>query len=378
MAEALHGGRVHAAARELGLAPEAILDFSANLNPLGPPPGVFALLRQAGPELVCAYPDLEAPALRATLGARHGVPAERLVLGAGGAALLFLALRALAPERVLVPRPCFREQPRAVAACGAQLREGPMPGLRLDLDGLDGLLDPEARDAQDAPSCAGRLRTEPPDARPCDAVLITNPHNPTGQLLPPGPLEAWIQAHPRTAVVVDEAFMDYGPDQALPARLLDRPRTVVLRSLTKFYAMPGLRVGYALADPATARRMAALQEGWPVGELELRAAQAALADPDHARRTLSAFRQDAPAFVQGLRALGLRPLPSAGPFVLLPLPGSGADLARSLRPRGILVRTCAEWPGLGDTYVRLALRGRPDWAPLFQGLADWLGALPRP
>ena len=128
----------------------------------------------------------------------------------------------------------------------------------------------------------------------------------------------------------------------------------------------------ALADPATARRMEALQEGWPVGELELRAAQAALADPDHARRTLDACRRDAPAFVQGLRALGLRPLPSAGPFVLLPLPGSGTDLARSLRPWGILVRTCAEWPGLGDGYVRLALRGRPDWEPLFQGLADWL------
>jgi len=355
MAEALHGGRVHAAARELGLAPAAILDFSANLNPLGPPPGVFALLRQAGPELVCAYPDLEAPDLRATLGARHGVPAERLVLGAGGAALLFLALRALAPERVLVPRPCFREQPRAVAACGAQLREAPMPELRLDLDDLAGLLAGDAR-----------------DPRPCDAVLLTNPHNPTGQLLPPGPLEAWIRAHPETAVVVDEAFMDYAPDQALPARILDRPRTVVLRSLTKFYAMPGLRVGYALADPATARRMEALQEGWPVGELELRAAQAALADPDHARRTLDACRRDAPAFVQGLRALGLRPLPSAGPFVLLPLPGSGTDLARSLRPWGILVRTCAEWPGLGDGYVRLALRGRPDWEPLFQGLADWL------
>jgi threonine-phosphate decarboxylase len=132
-------------------------------------------------------------------------------------------------------------------------------------------------------------------------------------------------------------------------------------------------VGYALADPDTARRMAALQEGWPVGELALRAAAAALADAAYARRSLAAFHADAPDFAAGLEALGLHPLPSAAPFVLVPLPGSGTELARALRPQGILVRTCSEWPGLGDRFVRLALRGRGDWPALFRALRAWLG-----
>ena len=344
MAEALHGGRVHELARELDLPLDAILDFSANLNPLGPPPGVLALVRGLDPALVSAYPQAEAPDLRERLGARHRTRPGNLVLGAGGAALLFLALRALAPRRVLVPQPCFREQPRAVAACGAELEAAPMPGLRLDLD---------------------RLR---PGA--CDAVLLTNPHNPTGQCLPAQELAAWIRRQPQLALVLDEAFMDYAEAESLLPELLDRPRTVVLRSLTKFFAMPALRVGYALADPDTARRMAALQEGWPVGELALRAASAALADTGYAQRSLAAFRADLPDFTAGLEALGLRPLPSAAPFVLVPWPGSGTALARALRPRGILVRTCADWPGLGDAFIRLALRRREDWPALFRALED--------
>jgi threonine-phosphate decarboxylase len=312
---------------------------------------VLDLLRGTDPAMVAAYPDAQAADLRQRLCLRHGAAPKNLVLGSGGAALLFLALRALAPRRVLVPQPCFREQPRAVAACGAELEPVAMAAMRLDLTRL-------------AP---GR----------CDAVLLTNPHNPTGQCLPRSELMAWLQRHPEPALVLDEAFMDYAEGESLLPAVLARPRTVVLRSLTKFYAMPALRVGYALADPHTARRMAALQEGWPVGELALRAALAAVADDAYAQRSLAAFHADAPAFRSGLEALGLRPLPSRGPFCLVPLPGSGTQLALALRPQGILVRTCAEWPALGDRYVRLALRRRQDWPALFRGLERWLASLDR-
>lgn len=329
MDESLHGGRVHAARRELGWGPAELLDFSANLNPLGPPAGVMALLQKATPDLITAYPDSEAPRLRALLCSRHGATESTLVLGSGGASLLFLALRALSPRRVLVPEPCFREQPRAVAACGAELVPVPMVGLRLDLE-----------------------RLEPPVG---DALLLTNPHNPTGQRLSPGELGPWILRHPGLAVIVDEAFMDYAPQESLLPQILERPRTVILRSLTKFFAMPGLRVGYAFADAVTAARMTDLQESWPVGQLELLAAEAALLDREYEDRTLTAFREDLPRFQDELQALGLFPLPSRAPFVLTPVPGSATALARALEAEGILVRTCARWPGLGDSYLRLAL-----------------------
>jgi threonine-phosphate decarboxylase len=346
MAEPLHGGRIHAMARELGYSTEKLLDFSANLNPLGPPEGVMELLRNADQGLVAAYPDSDSPSLRAALCARHGADPASLVLGSGGASLLFLALRALTPRRVLVPQPCFREQPRAVAACSAELVPLPMQDLKLNLQSLG--------------------------ASGGDALLLTNPHNPTGQLLSRTKLSTWIQDHPGLALIMDEAFMDYAPTESLLPELLARPHTVILRSLTKFYAMPGLRVGYAFADTATAARMADLQEGWPVGQLELLAAEAALHDRGYEKRSLAAFAEDLPAFEAELRSLGLEPLLSHAPFLLLPVPVSGTALAGRLAAEGILVRTCAQWPGLGDGYLRLALRRSPDRGRLIEALAHHL------
>lgn len=109
------------------------------------------------------------------------------------------------------------------------------------------------------------------------------------------------------------------------------------------------------------------QEGWPVGQLELLAAEAALRDTDYERRTLSAFKEDLPAFRTELEALGLAPLPSQAPFILAPV-ASGIALAQRLAQEAILVRTCAQWPGLGDGYIRLALRSAPDRRRLLEAL----------
>jgi threonine-phosphate decarboxylase len=344
--ETIHGGRLHAAARELSLEPGSVLDFSANLNPMGPPASVLAALGGALPGALAAYPDVEAPALRRQLCLGHGAQDRHLVLGNGGAALLFLALRALAPARVLLPEPCFREQPRAIRGAGAEAVSHPLADLRLDLAALA------------------------PEQRRCDAALLTNPHNPTGQLLPAQALLDWVQAHPGLALILDEAFMDYHPEESLVQALLERPKTVILRSLTKFYGMPGLRVGYGFADPATAGRMRELQEAWPVGQLELVAAQAALEDTAYASATRTAFQADAARFRAALAGRsGIQVLPGAAPFVLIRLlRSSGTALAGRLRQRGLLVRMCAQWPGLGDAYLRLAVRGPGDQDRLLEAM----------
>ncbi|HWQ09407.1 MAG TPA: aminotransferase class I/II-fold pyridoxal phosphate-dependent enzyme, partial [Holophaga sp.] len=214
------------------------------------------------------------------------------------------------------------------------------------------------------------------DADSCDAVLLTNPHNPTGQLLPREPLMQWIEAHPSLAMVLDEAFMDYHPDQSLVPDLLQRPRTVILRSLTKFYSMPGLRVGYAFADPDTARRMADLQEAWPVGQLELTAAMKALGDEAFELESRRAFSLDAPRFRAALESLpGIEVVPGVAPFVLVRLHHhSGTLVAETLARQGLLVRTCAQWPGLGDRYLRLAVRCPGDQDQLLGALGSILKA----
>lgn len=348
MAEFLHGGRVHETARRLGLPPEAILDFSANLNPLGPPEGVLRVFREATYEQLAAYPDTEAPGLRRRLEARHGLRPAQLILGHGGAALLMLALRALAPRRVLVPVPCFREQPRAIAACGAVMvpLPLPMPGMSLDLGALERALGD------------------------CDTVLLTNPHNPTGQCLSKTQLLGLMERHPAITFIVDEAFGDYAPEASLLPEALDRPRLVVLRSLTKCFAMPALRVGYACAEPGAVAWMEGLQEAWPCGQLDLLAAEAALEDTDYWDRSLQAFREDAPRMQAGLEALGLEVLPSAAPFFLVRLPAPcGTAWAEALQAEGILVRTCRDWPGLDDRYLRLAVKRAEAQDRLFQALS---------
>lgn len=346
MADPLHGGRIHETARKLGLLPESILDFSANLNPLGPPEGVLEIFRTATPELLAAYPDTEAPGLRRRLEARHGLRPAQLILGHGGAALLMLALRALAPRRVLVPVPCFREQPRAIAACGAVMVPLPMPGMALDLMALERAL-------------GG-----------CDAVLLTNPHNPTGQCLSKALLLGLMDRHPAVSFIVDEAFGDYAPEASLLPEALERPRLVVLRSLTKCFAMPALRVGYACAEPGAVAWMEGLQEAWPCGQLDLLAAEAALDDTAYWDQSLRAFQEDAPRMKEGLEALGLEVLPSAAPFFLVRLPAPcGTAWAESLQAEGILVRTCRDWPGLDDRYLRLAVKRPEAQDRLFQALS---------
>lgn len=341
--EALHGGRVHAYARAMGFSPDQWLDFSANLNPLGPPKGVLQVFKDLQPEWLSAYPDSEAPALRRQLTEKHGALDEHLVLGNGGASLLMLALRASKVQRVHVPWPCFREQPRAIRAAGAELCPLPMSDMRLDLASLD---IPKG-----------------------DALLLTNPHNPTGQLLGKADLSRWIEAYPEVFVIVDEAFMDYVPGESLLPDILNRPKTIILRSLTKFYAMPALRVGYAFADVETAQMMRELQEAWPVGQLEILAAQAALADAEYEQQSIETFKVQAAAFEKVLRDLGWQPYPSAGPYFLVGLPMSGTALARDLAMAGILIRTCATWPGLGDEYIRLAVRSLEDQARFAEALA---------
>lgn len=348
---AIHGGRVHEAARELGLPPEAILDFSANLNPLGPPSGVIEALRWALPSALLAYPDADPADLKARLCARHGACEEHLILGSGGASLLFLALRALAPKQVALPLPAFSEQARAVAATGILLL--PLDaGLPMDLARVSAQLNG------------------------ADALILTNPHNPTGQLWDAATLGGWLEAHPHLALVLDEAFMDYTPWATQLPDLLARPRTVILRSLTKFYAMPGLRVGHAFADAATAARMRDLQEGWPVGQLALLAAEAALRDKAFEIRSLASFRAIQPVWRAQLEALpGAVVLPSAAPFFLLRLLGPwGTRLAAELRREGILIRTCEAWPGLDDHHLRLAVKDEAAHARLLPRLRALLEA----
>lgn len=313
----------------------ALTDLAVNVRADTPP----AWLREqiaASLDGLAAYPD--GRAARAAVAARHGVPLERVLLTAGAAEAFVLLARALKVRQPVVIHPQFTEPEAALRDAGHTVD-------RVLLRESDGFrLDPAA---------------VPEDA---DLVVIGNPTNPTSVLHPAGAIAAL--ARPGRTLVVDEAFMDAVPGEreALAGRT-DVPGLVVLRSLTKTWGLAGLRIGYVLAAPDTIHELSRAQPLWPVSTPALAAAEAcvsprALAEAAHAARRVASDRAHLVAGLREFEPDGLRVVePADGPFVLVRLPRA-AVVRRQLRGLGFAVRRGDTFPGLGDDWLRLAVRDR--------------------
>ncbi|MFF5493254.1 Rv2231c family pyridoxal phosphate-dependent protein CobC [Streptomyces aquilus] len=295
---------------------------------------------------LAAYPD--GREAREAVAARHGLPAERVLLTAGAAEAFVLLARALETRRPLVVHPQFTEPEAALRDAGHTVD-------RLLLREEDGFrLDPAA---------------VPEDA---DLVVIGNPTNPTSVL---HPAETIAQlARPGRTLVVDEAFMDAVPGEreALAGRT-DVPGLVVLRSLTKTWGLAGLRIGYVLAAPETVEDLERAQPLWPVSTPALAAARAcvqpqALAEAAHAAHRIAADRAHLVAGLREFAPDGLRVAePAEGPFVLVRLPRAAA-VRRHLRDLGFAVRRGDTFPGLDEEWLRLAVRDRATVNSFLQAL----------
>ncbi|MFC3576114.1 Rv2231c family pyridoxal phosphate-dependent protein CobC [Streptomyces yaanensis] len=285
---------------------------------------------------LAAYPD--GRAARAAVAARHGLPVEQVLLTAGAAEAFVLLARALKVRRPVVVHPQFTEPEAALRDAGHTVERV----LLRQRDGfrLDPVLVPE-------------------DA---DLVVIGNPTNPTSVLHPAATVAAL--ARPGRTLVVDEAFMDAVPGEreALAGRT-DIPGLVVLRSLTKTWGLAGLRIGYVLASAETIAELERAQPLWPVSTPALAAAEAcvsprALAEAAHAAHRVAADRAHLVAGLREFEPDGLWVAePAEGPFVLIRLPRATA-VRRHLRGLGFAVRRGDTFPGLGEEWLRLAVRDR--------------------
>lgn len=285
---------------------------------------------------LAAYPD--GRAARAAVAARHGVPVERVLLTAGAAEAFVLLARALKVRRPVVVHPQFTEPEAALRDAGHSVD-------RVLLRAEDGFrLDPAL---------------VPEDA---DLVVIGNPTNPTSILHPADTIARL--ARPGRTLVVDEAFMDAVPDEreALAGRT-DVPGLVVLRSLTKTWGLAGLRIGYVLAAPETVAELERAQPLWPVSTPALAAAEVcvsgrALAEAAEAARRIAADRAHLVAGLDEFGSDGVRVVtPAEGPFVLVRVGRAGA-VRGHLRGLGYAVRRGDTFPGLGEEWLRVAVRDR--------------------
>lgn len=347
-ATAQHGAFDYAELAQMRLSPDAVLDFSVNSNPYGPSPAVAAALLQVPLD---RYPDREALALRAALSERLGVSPAQIVAGNGAAELIHMIALAFvqAGDHVVVVGPTFGEYTRSCRLMGATVHT--WEGLADDAFVIDG------------EALAYLLQSTQPRL-----VFLCRPNNPTGTMLPLDVVAAWADASPQTLIVVDEAYLAFAGG-APSCLTLGLPNILVLRSMTKDYALAGLRLGYAAGHPQVVDALLRVRPAWNVSALAQAAGLAALADQPHLQRTLALLRDACADLRQALAQLGLPPLPSTVHFFLVGA-SNGGVLRRKLLQRGILVRDCASF-GL-PAHVRIATRQPEDNARLIRALQEVL------
>ncbi|MBW4521227.1 MAG: threonine-phosphate decarboxylase CobD [Scytolyngbya sp. HA4215-MV1] len=359
----MHGGNLVWAAKLAGCSPSAILDFSASINPLGPPDSAIVAIQNAWEELR-AYPDPNYTALCAALSQFHQVPPEWVLPGNGSAELLTWACRDLAElTATYLITPAFGDYRRALKAFEAKTIERP---LKFELNPQPSKLTLQNAFPLD---CLDR-----PMLSSC-GLLLNNPHNPTGALFDIDEILPYLEQF--RLVVVDEAFMDFllpGQQQSLIDRVATFPNLVILRSLTKFYSLPGLRLGYAIAHPDRLNRWQQWRDPWTVNTLAAIAAIAIIQDTAFQQRTWDWLQAARLQLWQGLANLpGLDPLPGAANFLLVRSEQSTQQLQQALLQRHrILIRDCLSFAELGDRYFRVAVRTEAENQRLLAGLAEVL------
>lgn len=351
----VHGGNVWTAAQRWGLPVDQILDFSANINPLGPSPQALQAIEENLTQLI-HYPEPTGDSCKFSLARYLGVDFQNLVLGNGGSELIYLLGRMFYKGRILLLAPCFSEYGEGI--------ENPQV-LRIPLD-ADKQFELPLRKIMDT------IQAD-------DVIFIGNPNNPTGNLFKRQEMlqiAAYAQKI-RAVMVVDEAFLDFAGDPTLSLRdqVQHNPYLIVVGSLTKFFAIPGLRLGYAAASAEHITRMEFLLPTWRINTLALAAGKASLADQEYIQNTVAMLKQERQFLMEQLQALPhLKVFPGCSNFLLINAEKSGLtaiEWQERLGPHGILVRNCHNFENLSPFFFRIAVKRRDQNLRLLEAMRQF-------
>ncbi len=346
---AVHGGKVFAFARTQGCAVDEVIDFSANINPLGISPKAEAAIRENLKHLV-HYPDRFCTALREMLAQQHRLKSKQILIGNGSTELIHLIPRAFGFKNILIPAPVFLEYETAakLAACGVHF---------LDLSEKDGF--------QVLPERLIDLIHKHKE-NGIEALFLCNPNNPTAHLLKKIALLPVIAAafHEGITIIVDEAFIDYAPNESLMSEIPWYINLIVLRNFTKFHALAGLRIGYLAGNVTAVSQIERIKPAWSVNHLAELAALASLGDSVYIEKSLQIVEQERAYLIEMLAQIpGLNVFPSAANFLLIKLAETHPDadeISKRLGPSKILIRSCESFRGLSDRFIRIAVRSHED------------------
>lgn len=335
-----HGGNIFDIARQLGTDPASIIDFSASINPLGISSMVKKSIISALDSLV-HYPDNSHSELKQALATYHGLSTANIVVANGSTEIIYQLPAMLPGRRALIISPAFNEYVRSLEQQQWEARHfllKPENNFSIDLAALEQAL-------------AGGY----------DALYLCNPGNPNGTLYTLEIIEKIYSLciASGTFLVLDEAFMDFCENSSAKHDIVKGDNGMVLRSMTKFFGIPGLRLGYALSSSTMAERLDAMGGPWSVNTLALTAGVAALQDREHNQRTVEYIRQERSSFFDHLSELKqLKVYPSCSNFILAEITNcmSAMELRDRLMRQRLLIRDCTNFMGLSPQFFRVAVR----------------------
>ena len=300
-----------------------ILDLSISVNPLGPPPGVRPAIKRAIDRIIF-YPERSPRALTEALAAAWQVLPDQILLGNGVTELIFYLARVWEREPATLAVPTVPEfhqaYPYAHQVNWCDLEVWPQEGL----------------------------------------LLLSQPNNATGQAIPFDRLKVRLLAS-HNPVLIDESFLDFSDEPSAATLLTHRPNLFVLRSLSAFYGIPGLRIGALIGSDAAIRNLSARREPWVIDVVAEAAALACLADKEHAAHSKDVVREERGWLWTHLASIpALTPVRTHANFFLAYLAGGAADLCRWFHNRKVILRNSTGWPGIEGEAVRFAIRTRPE------------------
>ena len=336
----LHGGQLRHISERFKIPSSQLIDFSANINPDGPPIAVLSTLRTSLEDIsiLTAYPDIEQAELKKAIADYAGVHQKQLVVANGFIPLLESALHALRLKRCLLPVPAFVEYRRSLARVGVEVEPHILSAnsnFRYDI----------------------RVMVHGGH----DTVLLANPQNPSGVLTTRDTLLQFVSecAERNITVLLDEAFIDYAPLHSLTADVEQFANLIVFRSVTKFLGIPGLRAAYAVANEAISQALNETLPPWPITTLASCAVASALADHSFAKRTRLQNDRRRSNLRDELDTLGIRTYLSAANFLLLQLPefiSAGRFWGHMLVEHHMVLRDCSNYEALPSGHLRIAVR----------------------
>ncbi len=329
----IHGGIDYAGLISAGINPGTILDFSVNSNPYGPPPGIKEIISRTS---ISDYPDSNATILKEALAEKCGLNPENILVGSGSTEIIrLIAMGFFSPgDKIIIPAPTYSEYEIASRIMEAQI-----------------IFTVSSEDSQFYLNVNSLM--EQIDKNKPAALFLCNPNNPTGQYLTRKDITDILTVCDKTTMILDEAYIAFTEGMWSSLELLRNANLVILRSMTKDYALAGLRLGYALANPSIISILKKMSPPWNISTVAQAAGLYVLRNDEYLEQCKLKIKRDRDYLMQQLASLDFEIIPSQSNFFLLKA-GNAKKFREALLKKNILVRDCTSF-GLPQ-YVRISPR----------------------